>query len=218
MVGNITCSYIVQQLKLQPIGYVDSVLLPQVMVVHNSKPLPPIQVFGGTSIVLFLSEVPLATRFSMEFSRAVAAWAKSVRADNVIGVSGLPSTRREEAPDGRPSVLAISADDKTLGSVTSIGVMPFEEGLVTGTHASLLKECMKIGQRCLLLLAESLIQFPDPVSASNAVEVLGKLLGVKIDLEPLLREAEEIRLRNRELMQQTQVAQQPVQQPASAYR
>jgi predicted ATP-grasp superfamily ATP-dependent carboligase len=63
-------------------------------------------------------------------------------------------------------------------------------------------------------MAESLIQFPDPNAAGEAIVVLGGLLSVKIELEPLMQEAEEIRLRNRELMQQTQEAQQQQQRMA----
>jgi uncharacterized protein len=208
LVGTIACSYVIQQLGLHPIGHIDSDLLPPMMVIHGSKPCHPIQIFGGASnLLVVLSEIPLSPRSSFQITKALAAWARSMRAEVVIGVSGLPSRRREESPDGKPAILGIALDEKTLKGLTALGVLPFEEGIVSGTHASLMKQCMSNGQSCLLLMAESLIQFPDPSAAGKAVEVLGGLLSVKIDLEPLMHEAEEIRLRNRELMQQTQEAQ-----------
>jgi uncharacterized protein len=102
------------------------------------------------------------------------------------------------------------------------GALPFEEGIVSGFYASLLKYCTKNQVSATILLAESLAQFPDPGAAGAVVESLNGLLGLKVDTKPLAQEAEEIRLRTRELMQQTQQAQQ--QQPAapssggSAYR
>jgi uncharacterized protein len=212
LVGTIACSYVIRQLGLHPIGYIDSDLLPPVMIIHGSKPCYPIQIFGGAgNLLVVLSEIPLSPRSSFQFTKALAAWARSMRAEVVIGVSGLPSRRREESPDEKPAVLGIALDEKALKSLTTLGVLPFEEGMVSGTHASLMKQCMTSGQSCLLLMAESLIQFPDPTAAGKAIEVLGGLLSVKIDLKPLMHDAEEIRLRNRELMQQTQEAQQQQQ-------
>ena len=58
----------------------------------------------------------------------------------------------------------------------------------------------------MTLLAESYAQFPDPGEAAAALAVLGKLLGMSLDVKPLLKGAEEIRLNMRGLMNQTQQA------------
>jgi uncharacterized protein len=209
----------VEQLKLEQIGFIDSDLMPPVLVVHSSRLDYPVRIFGRGSIVIVLSEVPLAPRLSFEVVRELVSWAKAQRADMIVGVTGLPSKRREESPDEKPAVLAVSSDDEVLKSLRDFGAVPFEDGIISGLHASLLKQCMTSGQSGLVLMAESLLQFPDPLAASGAVEALGGLLSLKVDVKPLLKESEEIRLRLRELMQQTQQAEQrPLQaRPSGVY-
>src|SRR5271169_6743034 len=59
LVGTITCSYLIEQLKMAERGFIDSELLPQVMIVHNSTASYPIHIFGKDNLLVVLSEVPL---------------------------------------------------------------------------------------------------------------------------------------------------------------
>jgi len=59
LVGTISASYLIQQLKLPEAGYIDSELVPPVVVVHDSKPKRPIRIFGRDDVVIIASEVPL---------------------------------------------------------------------------------------------------------------------------------------------------------------
>ena len=214
LVGSIACSYLVEQLKLEQIGYIDSDLMPPVLVVHGSKPRYPVHFFGQGGIVVILSEVPLSPRLSLEVAKELVSWAQAQQAVMVIGVTGLPSRRREGSPDEKPVVLGVASDDELLEKIKAFGALPFEDGIISGLHASILKRCMEAGQSGGVLMAESLVQFPDPLAASRAVETLAGLLDVKVDIKSLLKESEEIRLKLRELMQQTQQAEQ--QQPLPA--
>jgi uncharacterized protein len=214
LVGTIACSYLIEQLKLKEVGHIDADSMPQVMTVHNFEPSYPVHLFGGGDLVVVLSEVPFMTHLSFEVSRELAAWAKAHAAVNVIGISGLPSSEREQATEEqKPAVAGVTNDEKLRASLQESGIIPLGDGLITGTYASLLKECMNIGQRALILLAESHIQFPDPAASAAVIEALGGILSLKVDLKPLLEESEEIRLKSRELMQQTQQAQQAQQPP-----
>ncbi|MDA4118360.1 MAG: PAC2 family protein [Thaumarchaeota archaeon] len=219
LVGTIACSYLVEQLKLEQIGYIDAEAMPPVLVVHESKPDYPVHIFGGGGVAVVLSEVPLPPRLSVEVAKDLVSWAKSQRAEMMVGVTGLPSRKREESPDEKPVVLGVANDETILKKMKAFGVAPFEDGMISGLHASLLKQCMAKGQSGLVLMVESLLQFPDPLAASGTVETLGGLLSVKVDVKPLLKQSEEIRLRLRQLMQQTQQAeqQQLPSKPAGVY-
>lgn len=222
LVGTISCSYLVEQLKLEERGFIDSDLMPPVMVVHDSLARYPMHIFGRDDFVVIMSEVPLVGRVSLEVAREVAAWTKAAKANVVVGITGAPSSRREEAQgEGTPAVLGVGNDDASLKMVRSSGAEPFEEGVITGFYSSLLKFCTNDAQSGLVLLAESLGQFPDPGAAVTVVGTLNKLLGLKVDTKALVQEAEGIRLKTRELMQQTQQAQKQTTAPNSggtAYR
>src|SRR5580658_9302586 len=130
LVGTIASSYLVEQLKLEERGYIDSDFMPPVMVVHDSIIKYPVHMFGKDDIVIVLSEVPLSGRLAVELAKEVSAWAKSVKANIVVGVTGAPSQKREEAQaDGESTVVGVANDDKSLKALKDCGALPFEEGV-----------------------------------------------------------------------------------------
>jgi len=219
LVGTITCSYMIEQLKMAERGFIDSDLLPQVMIIHNSAASYPVHIFGKDELLVVLSEVPLPPFASVEVAKEIASWARSLKAGMVIGVTGAPSKARDDSQgDGTPTVVGVGNTKTALEVLKKSGASPFEDGIISGFYASLIKHCNTNGQSSVTLLAESLSQFPDPGAAASLIEVLSKLLSLNLDTKSLMKESEEIRLRSRELMQQTQQAAQPGSQPPSAYR
>ncbi len=219
LVGTITCSYLVEQLKMSDRGFIDSDLLPQVMIVHNSAATYPIHIFGKGSLLVVLSEVPLPPFASLEVAKKIASWAKSLKAKMVIGVTGAPSQARDESQgEGKPAVVGVGNSGQVVEALKKSGASPFEDGVVSGFYASLLKHCSSGAVPALTLLAESLTQFPDPAAAASLIDVLGKLLSLDLDTKELMKESEEIRMKSRELMQQTRQATQSGSQAPGAYR
>lgn len=205
LVGTIACSYLVDALGLVEIGHMDSDLMPPVITVSNGAPSYPIRIFAKDEVVIVISSVPLFTRLGDEFTKEVVNWSKAHNAGVVIGVTGLPSKEREDSQaEQEPFIVGVTNDENGTTMARSLGIRPLEDGVLTGGYANLLKHCMDKEQSCLILLAESLLSFPDPGAAASVVEVLAKKLSVKIDIKPLLQESEEIRLRSRDLIQQTQ--------------
>lgn len=221
LVGLISTSYIVQGLKLQEAGYVDSELLPQVVVIHGSEPKKsPVAIFASETerLVAILSEIPLAPRVSYEFGNEVEAWAKSKEAEMVVGVTGIPSSRRMEGEgETKPRVFGLSNSKEIVQKLQRAAVQLFEEGMVGGTLATLLRRGMALGVPNLILLAESYAEFPDPTAAVSAIEVLNSVLSIKMDTKPLVEESEGIRLRTRELMRRTQQSMQQTAEAPSVY-
>jgi uncharacterized protein len=220
LVGTIAASYLVEQLKLPEIANLESDLLPPVVIVHDSEPKPPIRMFGKDTLAVIVSEIPLVSLMSYEFASQIVAWCKAKQGKMVLGATGLPSDARAEASsDSKPVVLAVTNDGNLRKSIKSIGAEPFEQGMVAGAYATLIMRCVSQGVPNLTLLAESYAMFPDPGAAAAVVQVLSKLLQITVDVKPLLEGAEEIRLRMRGLMSQTQEAiQQQAAQTPAVYR
>jgi uncharacterized protein len=74
---------------------------------------------------------------------------------------------------------------------------------MVGMHASIMREALKAKVPSLILLAQSHSQYPDPGAAASIVTSLNRLLNLNVEVKGLLEQAEEIRLRMRELMQRT---------------
>jgi uncharacterized protein len=83
------------------------------------------------------------------------------------------------------------------------GIQMLEEGFMVGPHAMILRESLSKGLTNLVLLAQSHSQYPDPGAAASAISAVNKLLKITVDVKKLLSEAEEIRVKTRELMQRT---------------
>ena len=220
LVGTIAASYLVEQLKLPEIAFVESDLLPQVVVVRDSEPKEPIRIFGKDSLVVVVSEVPLMAVLSYDLASELAKWTKARQGKMVVGVTGIPSEDRVESAGKKPpTVLAVTNDEATRNSIKAIGAKPFEHGIIASTYATLLRRCASLGVPNLTLLAECYAGFPDPGAAAAALQVLSKLLQIPVDVKRLLDGAEETRLRLRELMNQTQqtIQQEVVQTPTGVY-
>ncbi|MBI2648586.1 MAG: PAC2 family protein [Thaumarchaeota archaeon] len=217
LVGTISASYLIQQLNLPEIAFVDSDLMPQVIVVHESVPKHPVRIYGKGDLAIVIAETPLTPRLSSEFTAELTRWARGKEAKIIIGVTGIPSRKREMSAEDKSNVFVVTNDVRLNERLKQHGTRVFEEGLMVGAYAALLANCMTAGVTSLTLLAESLQQFPDPGAAASVIEVLEKLLDLKVNLKPLLDESEEIRVKSRELMSTTQAVQQGTQKPAGVY-
>ena len=203
LVGTIASSYLIQVLRLPEIGHIESDLEPPLVVVEKSEPKHAIRLFGREDLVIFLSDIPFPSRLSSEFSSAVVNWSLARQARLLIGVTGIPSTARLNLQQDLPRVFYITTR-KELASSVSPPAEIFEEGLIAGTYALLLKACMRLGQPNMTFLAESHPNFPDPGAAAAIIMDMKSFLGIEIDVKQLLQESEQIRLKLRELMKRTQ--------------
>lgn len=219
LVGTIACSYIVEQLKMEERGFIDSDYMPPVMIVHNSVARYPVHLFAKDNLAVILSEVPLTGRLSLEVAKEVAAWSRSVRANLIVGITGAPSKEREDSQgEGPANVVGVGNDEKSLEALKTSGALPFQDGVLSGFYASLLKYCSQSEQSSVILLAEAMAQFPDPAASSAIIEKLNAMLSLKIDVKALEKESEGIRIQTRELMQQTRQAAEQSRANTGAYR
>lgn len=220
LVGLISSSYIVEHSKMKEVGHVETESLPQVVIVHGSTPLSPVRLYGSDDgrLVVLISEIPLPPRASFEIGSEIEVWAKAKGAEAVIGVTGLPSNERLESDENaKPKVYAVSTSEGIMREIGGLGVKPFEEGLITGMYATLINRGKLLGVPNLLLLAESYPEFPDPSAAASSLELLNSMLGLNLDLKPLIEESEEIRLRMRDMMRRTQMSTSQAGAPPSVY-
>jgi uncharacterized protein len=116
-------------------------------------------------------------------------------------MGGIPHPKRLDID--RPKVYGISVNEKTDKILKENDVERFEEGLVVGSHALLLREFMRNNMNSLHLMVESHASYPDPEAASIAIELLNRILGLDVDVRKLLESGEEIKIKSRDLMKRT---------------
>ncbi|MCW3976131.1 MAG: PAC2 family protein [Candidatus Bathyarchaeota archaeon] len=201
LTGMIAISHIIQSLDLKEIGHFESELLPPVIVIHKGEPKRPVRIFGNENLVAITSETPLNSASMYPLAESMIKWLNEKKIELLITVSGLATQNRMEIQN--PVVYGVSTSIDKEQIFNKAGIRLLKEGFMVGPNALILKECMAKNLKNIVLLAQSHYQYPDPGAAAAAIYSLNKLLDISVDVQKLLSQAEEIRLKTRELMQRT---------------
>jgi uncharacterized protein len=201
LTGMIAVSHIVHALNLPEIGHIESDLLPPVMVIHEGNPKVPMRLFGSSKLAALTSETPINLTAIAPLSRSLVNWAMSRKVEILVSVSGIAVQNRMEIET--PQVFGVSTTKEGRKLLEEAKISVLEEGFMVGPHAMVLRESLSKGLTNIVLLAQSHSQYPDPGAAASAISAANKLLGLNVNVKELLDEAEEIRVKTRELMQRT---------------
>ncbi len=201
LVGLIAVNHVINTLGLGEIGYIESDLLPPVIVVHQGDPKAPVRVYRKDRLVAVTSEIPIQPAVMSGLSRKIVDWTKMKKSQLLVTLSGVAVQNRLEIET--PAVYGVGASSATRDLLTQSGVKLLEEGFMVGAHAAVMKEALKANVPSVILMAQSHLQYPDPGAAASIINALNKLLDINVDVKGLLEQAEEIRLKMRELMQRT---------------
>ena len=202
LVGVIAASHLIDELNLSEVAYVDSELLPPLIVLHEGLPHSSIRILGDDKLVLAISEAPIPADIVYPIMNALIEWARSKNVKMMISLGGIPMQDRQDATElkafaaaSTPEALKI-AQDKNVETLT--------EGYMIGPQAIMLQRAANAGTPALALLAQCFPNYPDPEAAAEVLKGLGKITGLKVNVAKLLEKGEEIRLRARDVMKRTQ--------------
>ncbi|MBS7645574.1 MAG: proteasome assembly chaperone family protein [Candidatus Bathyarchaeia archaeon] len=209
LVGLITANHLINSLGLDEVGYLESKLLPPVIVVHNGEPKHPVRFFAQGGLVILTSEIPIPASILNLLADGLLDWASAKGFELLVSVSGIAVPNRLEIDT--PEVYGVASSEKARRILEDSKIPLLEEGFMVGPHAAILRESLRRKVDSLILLAQSHYQYPDPGAAASVVNTLNKFLGLNVDVKTLLEQAEEIRLKTREIMQRTYKAMQRMQ-------
>ncbi len=201
LVGVISAYYLIRRLNMKEVAYFESSNIPPLTVVHNGLPYSPIRMFNWSNLVVLTSEISVPPNLINEVVDALLKWTVDHRAKGIYCITGISVPNRLDIE--KPTVYAVTSNEEIKGSIVNSGIKLLEEGIIVGIPAVLIRESAKRGIRSVILLSETYEAYPDPGAAASSLETLSKLLGFVIDIKPLLEEAEEIRVRARDLMKRT---------------
>lgn len=202
LVGVIAASHLVEELGLTEVAYLDSKLLPPLIVLHEGLPHSAIRIFGNNDLLLAVSETPVSADMIYQVIDALVDWGKSKKARMMISLSGIPLEDRQDAKELK--VFAAASSPEMLETVKAKGIEVLMEGYMVGPQAIVLLRCAQIGLPAVTLLAQCFLNYPDPEAAAEILKGLASLVGMKVDVAKLLEKGEEIRLKARDVMQRTQ--------------
>jgi len=203
LVGVIAASHLISELKdLEEVAYMDSKLLPPLIVLHEGLPHSPIRIFGNNDVLLAVSETAIPADTIYPIMNALIDWGKNKKVRMMISLSGIPIEDRQDAQELK--VFAAASDSEMLKLVKEKGIEILNEGYMVGPQAIMLQNCARIGVPAITLLAQCFLNYPDPEASAEVLKELAGITGIKVDTSKLLEKGEEIRLKARDVMKRTQ--------------
>jgi uncharacterized protein len=202
LVGVLASSFLVSELDLEEVAYVDSDLLPPIVVLHKGLPHSPIHVFGNNSLLVTIAETAVPAKGVQRLMRSFVDWTKSKRVKMMISIGGIPVQNRQDLDKPEVFGTASSLDMINFLEKHKLGVL--KEGYMVGPQALIMRYCAENNVPAISLLAQSYYNYPDPEAAAAALRNFSSITGLKVDVTKLVEKGEELRLRAKDMMKRTQ--------------
>ena len=224
LVSSIAGHFIVEQLKLEEIGMISSRYFMPAAIIHNGIPSPPVRIYAGKKIcgatgscdqiAIIISEFMPPVNIIKPVADEILSWAQKKKCSYIVNFEGTHGLDPK-----KPKTFGVATTQKMKDILKKYNIDETQEGMITGITGVLLFEGVRLKRDIICLLAEAHASYPDSRAAALLVETLDRMLPeIKLDTQPLYKEAEEIEQKIRAFIKQAQpTAPSPVQSPAQMY-
>jgi len=201
LASSIAANFIARTLELDLIGGMISPEFPPYAVIQNGIPMPPVRVYGGIrkdadsgldcgGLMVITSEFLPKIEQHHFLAVSLMDWFKENGVKVVICLEGIPFF------DANDSIVGVGSTPSVNEIMKKYSIDGLEDSLVRGTSGVMLCEGARRNMDVLTILAPARTDMPDPRGAAKLMEPLARMLPeLKIDPEPLYKEAEEIEKR-----------------------
>jgi len=196
LVGPMAGSYMIEKLKMEYIGYIESAEFPPIAAIHNGNPMFPARIYKDDKfkLVVAISEFVIPAGSVFQLSREILAFIRKYGMTRMISISGMPSSK----PSGIAFVT--SPDAATLKKAAKQGLKTINEGVVAGVGAVLMTSSDQLKIESMNILVEVNPQIMNPKYAEIAIIGLNKILDIDIDLKDLEEEAKVVETKMRDIL------------------
>lgn len=201
LIGNILGWLLVEELKMKQIGFIESKYFPPMAVLYNGLAIHPFRIYSSDNIVLFLSDFIIPPTVAFDMANSIVDWAEKNKSQEIITFNSIVVRQKSGGIAGAAN------SQKALKILTDMDIPIIPYGNLNGLSGTLLTSSMVKDIPASCLFAEVLNQYPDPRAAASIVDTLNKKLNINVQTEPLLKEAEAIESRLKELANTVQEGQ-----------
>lgn len=193
LVGKIAIRFLVKQLKAERLAYLYSPHFPYFVLVGKKGSVRLLRgVFyywrnpkSKQDLILFTGDSQAQTiEGQYEISEQIVEFAKVHGAETIVTIGGYRVEVKE-----KPKVIAAATSEELLNkALESSAVLSSQDSPIVGTAGLILGLAHMKRIKALCLLGETRGYLPDPNATRSVLEVLGKLLGLELDLAGLEEE------------------------------
>ncbi|CAB3289037.1 conserved protein of unknown function [Methanocaldococcus lauensis] len=194
LVGSIAAYQIIKELKLKYFGYFEIEGIPPITTIENGTPYPPVRAYANKNLVILFSDVIIPPNSINRLAELIVKTFSDNKPKLFVSLGGLIAGKSEK-------VFGIANKEKLLENLKNY-VEIFNFGVLGGISGNLLIKCDDNGFDAIALLAETVGVRPDPRGGANLLEVLNKMFNLNVNVESLIKEAENIENKLKELAEQ----------------
>ncbi|RLE39341.1 hypothetical protein DRJ17_01310 [Candidatus Woesearchaeota archaeon] len=195
LIGTIATEFLINHLKTELIGKYWIEELPATIAIHKGKVISPIEFhYCEKHNLLIVHAITAIVGTEWHLADIVLEVAKKFNAKELISLEGVSSIK----PEDEAKVFYFSNQEKK-----DVNIEKLEESIIMGVTAALF---MKADIPFIAFFAETHSQLPDSKAAAKIVEAINDYLGLKIDVAPLIKMAEELELKLNKIIEQSKKA------------
>jgi uncharacterized protein len=190
--GYWTVKFLIQELKATRVCYIDSEFAPAVSSTVKNEISTPYEIYGVGDIVLLRAEVPPLRENENRFFRELSQLIIGSGIQEVTLIGGLDESLR--ADDSAKYRLVLTDAMKAGEHGRGLEAEPIlEEGrMIVGPVATMLNAFQMRGFPAIAVLSYSNTERIDPRAAASAVEFIAKRYSLQVNIDPLIKGAEEL--------------------------
>jgi uncharacterized protein len=206
LVGPMAISYIIEKLKMDYIGYIESDQFPPLVAIHDNKPMPPIRIYYSekNKIAAVLAEFAIPIETTYELTEKLYDFIKASGMSKIVSIGGIPSQPQHLEEE---TVFAIASTDQLKKDVQKAGLNQVGEGVATGVSALLMLKAVMDGMKDINVLVPVDPNILDPKYAELAIISLNKLISLGVDVKELEKESQAVEAKIRDILKRNREAQ-----------
>src|SRR5574338_440595 len=195
LIGTMATTYIVNALKMDLIGEIESSPT-SIVFIDNGQIVGPVRIYKKDKTFAILSDIPIDYDNVVDFVTSVIDFSKKNNVDLIIFTSGIHVPDRNITNLKTYGLVTREVLEKTLYDNE---IPKFLSGVISGPDATILSQLKNSSIPTIALHTECNYFFPDPDAAMQTIKTISHIMKTQIDLTEFKKQIDYLRLQNRQL-------------------
>ena len=208
LVSSIATNFIVRTMNLKRIAGITSPDFPPYALVQGGFPMPPVRIYAGDRIcddngedcehlVVITAEFMPKMEMHYPMAKLILKWCKDNDIKTILTMEGIAVPDIDSTP-----IYGVGSTEDMREKMSKYEIKHLDEGMVRGLSGIILYEGAASGVDVITLLGPARADIPDARGAAKLLQPITRMLPeLELDIEPLLKEAEEIESKMKEVAQ-----------------
>ncbi|MDE1811253.1 MAG: proteasome assembly chaperone family protein [Thaumarchaeota archaeon] len=199
LIGTMSMTYIIHALKMDLIGEIES-SPSSVIFVDNGQMIGPVRIYKKDKIFAIISDIPIDYDNAIGFTESVIDFSKRNHIDFIVFLSGIQVQERNMS---NLKTYGLVTHEKLEKLLYDNAIPKFLSGVISGPDATILSQLRNSLIPTIAFHTECNYFFPDPDAAIQTIKIISQIIKTEIDLTEFKKQADYLRLQNRQLMEDT---------------